>query len=351
MLLTVLFACGTAPLPTPDGDSGDPAPDAPREIAPGPDCLDEAWPVAVPFNVLAGHLVDGQASDEELAALITVVEEWAPPRQGPWAHTVRGPWRATDGVAFAGGGDVLGAASVPDVARRDDGTFVMLYVDGDLDRLVELAGEGAPLRGGLLGFGGLGAATSAEGTAWSPVELSFAEPLPTYAVDPELQRLEDGRWALYFLGVPAEELCADVPDPFAVPTPHRLYRAESDDLLNWGPAEVVATHDEGGVDPAVWCVDPATCYAWFSTPLQSGDGGRTWTPSTALSFVSPPQVPDVLGMQNGEFLLYGLGGEGVGVSASSDGLAFTPVGLTGAGWGSPTAAAVDDEVWLWVAGE
>lgn len=320
------------------------------EVPPGPECdSDGSLKINTPFNVLAAHVVAGVASESELADLRFIVEEWAPGRGGPWEHGVRGPFVSADAASFGGEVGVVHApASVPDVVRLDAETLVMIHVDGDLDALLDQAEAHTPMRGGLVGLGGLAAATSPDGVNWTRVDLVFDSPLPTYAVDPEIIALPGGGWALYFYGVPAAELCANAPDPFLVPGVHRLFRAASADLLHWTAATEVWQNPEGGVDPAVWCLDESICYGWFSGGLRSDDGGLTFAASEELSMSWFPQVPEVVQLADGSWRMYSLVGMVIEAASSADGVVWERGGATGALSGSPTAVAGEEsEVWLW----
>lgn len=378
-MLPLLFACESEPPDSAGGEGGDSARDTAAEldtasdtgsdtavdtandsgtdtaedIPAGPHCdAEDDLPVATPFNVLAGHVVAGEASEAELADLHFLVETWAPEQSGPWTHGVRGPFVSTDSVAFTGeGGVVVVAASVPDVALRSDGTLVMIFVDGDLDATLDAADSHTPMRTGLIGFGGLGAATSTDGVTWSPLPLSFDAPLPTYAVDPELLALPDGTWALYFYGVPAAELCANAPDPYLVPTAHRLYRALSDDLQAWTGVTEVWQNPGGGVDPAVWCVDDTRCYGWFSAGMSSDDSGASFAPTDAISAPWSPQVPEVVHLGSGGWRMYSMATGVIAAAFSDDALLWSTEGSTGLLSGSPTVLVGEgDELRMWTSG-
>jgi hypothetical protein len=330
-------------------DSGDTGENAPSEIPDGPECGGPSMPIQTAFNVIAGHVVEGTASEAELVDLERLVNEWTPTVGGPWSHAVTGPWSHDGDGNLVGGLDLLQAASVVDVMQRDDGVFVMLFVDGDLDSLLDQARRGEPFDAGLRGFGGLGAATSPDGLTWTPAPLTAAAPFPTYAVDPELLRLSGGGYALYFYGVPAAELCADAPDPFLVPGVHRLYRAESANLLDWSAPVLVFENAGGGTDPALWCVDAEHCFGWFWGGLESSDGGRTFAASDALAFEVTPQVPDVVAVDGG-WTMYSITQEGLGALSSEDGRSFGYDGTVGVAALSPSALVVGGETWVYLAG-
>ncbi len=383
MIVLLLTACGTAPSDTatrrdsgatdsgdtgsdtgdtsdtsdtPDtsetADSGDSGDTAPLEIPPGPDCEGgDTYPVETPLNVLVGHVVRGEASEAEIADLRVIAEDWAPSHQGPWVHEVRGPLTSSDGLAFSGARDVaISAASVAEVTRLTDGSYVALYVDGDLDLALAMAEAHEPMAAGMIGLGGLGASTSPDGRTWTPAALTFAGPVPAYVVDPEVLALADGRYALYFLGVAAEDLCADEADPFKVPGPHHLYRAESEDLLNWSAPTEAWQNPIGGTDPAVWCLDRDACYGWFSAPMVSTDGGITFAATGALVLVGTPQIPDVVQLADGTWRMYSLAASGIEVASSADGRTFSGAAAAGAGAGSPSAVVNGGTVELWVSG-
>lgn len=333
-------------------DSGDSGDTAPLEISPGPDCVSgDTYPVATPLNVLVGHVVRGEASDAEIADLRVIADDWAPSQQGPWVHEVRGPLTSSDGLAFAGAREVaINAASVAEITRLADGTYVALYVDGDLDLAVRMAEAHEPMAAGMIGLGGLGVSTSPDGRAWTAAALSFAGPVPAYVVDPEVLALADGRYALYFLGVEAEDLCADDADPFKVPGPHHLYRAESADLRSWSAPVEAWQNPIGGTDPAVWCLDGTTCYGWFSAPMASTDGGLTFASTGALVLVGAPQIPDVVQLEDGTWRMYSLAASGIEVASSADGRTFSGAAASGAGAGSPSAVVHGGTVELWVSG-
>lgn len=327
-------------------DSGD---TGPSEIPAGPTCSGEVLPMETAYNIVVGHVVEGTATDAELADLTRLVDSWAPGVSGPWSHTVRGPFVVDPTLAVSGGGEVLTQASVADVIRRADGTFVSLFVDGDTEAMLAQAHAREPFAMGLRGLGGLGAATSSDGSSWTPAVLTTEASFPAYVVDPELQLLPDGRHALYFYGVPAAELCADSPDPFGVPGPHRLYRAESDDLLHWGAPEQVFLTQEGGTDPAIWCISDTRCYGWFQSGLRSDDGGASWAPAAELSVETPPQLPDVVATDGGWRMFFQKAGF-LASAWSDDGTSFQDEGGLDVESGSPSVLMADGALWLYQSG-
>lgn len=344
-------AGATGPADTAGGDTGadDTGDSGPTSIPAGPDCDVSSLPMDEAYNVVVGHVVEGSATEAELDDLQRLVEEWAPSVSGPWSHDVRGPYVVAEDLSVSGGGDSFAAASVADVIQRDDGSFLLFFVDGDLTAMLAQARAGEPFRTGLRGLGGLAAATSPDGRSWTPVALTVDVAFPAYAVDPEVVRAPDGGFVLYFLGVPAEELCADSPDPFVVPGAHRLYRSVSTDGLHWAEAREVWANPDGGTDPAVWCISDTRCLGWFWGGIGSDDGGLTWQEEEALAFDSTPQLPDVVQVAEG-WRMFLLGAEGVSTAWSADGYAFASEGPLGLPASSPSAVMAGGEVRLYLSG-
>ncbi len=331
------------------GETGDSGGRGPSEIASGPTCAGEPLPMETPFNVGVGHVVEGTATDTELADLERLVVEWSPGVSGPWSHEVRGPYTVAADLSVTGGGTALVAASVGDVVQTDDGGFVMVYVDGDLDGMLTQAHAREPFRTGLRGLGGLSAATSEDGVVWTRTELTVDAPWPAYSVDPELTSRPGGGFAIYFYGVPPEELCADVPDPFMVPGAHRMYRATSEDLLHWSGAKEVWSNPDGGTDPAVWCISEASCYGWFRGGISSSDGGETWSASAAVLVDVEPMLPDVVQVGDG-WRMFLLASEGIVSAWSEDGQRFESEGPLGLAAASPSAVVAGGTMGLYLSG-
>ncbi|HNH50609.1 MAG TPA: hypothetical protein PKY30_26485, partial [Myxococcota bacterium] len=241
---------------------------------------------------------------------------------------------------------VLQQASVPELVYTPDGTLWIFYVDGDLQRLRERAAAGEPVGPGLRGFGGLAAATSRDGRSFEEVELSFRGDLPLYMVDPDIVRMPDGSYQLYYLGVPAERVCADTPDPFGTPAPHELYLATSEDLIHWEQQGVVWSVEGPGTDPAVWCTEEPACYLYMGSPGRSTDGGRSFQPF-AMELGYTPMLPDAI-VKAGKTWLYHRDPNILRVAGSTDQQHWQDEGELGLSALGPTAATVGEETWMYL---
>jgi len=170
------------------------------------------------------------------------------------------------------------SAAVPELARDDDGRIYLFFVEGSLERGEQLAREGSDwFRGhGLIGFGALDLLVSSDqGQTFTAVpEFEVRGLVRGMVVDPELLRLPDGRWRLYYLGVPVPALLA--PDAWVDGSPHKVWYAESDDLVHW--EQVGLAVDGPNADPTVHCSDRDRC-VMISTGLDrsfSVDGGQSF---------------------------------------------------------------------------
>ena len=315
-ILLALTACGGGK--TPGDDTA-----APLDVAPGPSCEGMDWPVETSYNRLLAHVVAGEADDALLEDLAAVVEMAAALPQGPWTTRLDGPYQSTDGASWTAAEDLIVEVgfSVADLAIDDDGRSVLIGVDGDLDQLLADAAAGVPMTAGMRGICGLSGLVVEGGDA-TPFEVTMDGDVPACVVDPDVRRLPDGRWRMHFFGLCADEVCADSLEPAAVPAPHSLYSAVSDDLAHWELEGEAASVDVQAVDPAVWCTDDDACFAWFSTGLSSTDGGRTFTDDPTITVEDEPVTPDVVSVDGG-FRMATMG-PGLGYAAASDdGRTFT----------------------------
>ncbi len=316
LFAVVLCACQSDPTEEETGQA---------EMAPGPDCTDEPWPAATPYNVLLAHLVAGTLDQQMLRDLSAIVD-WLDDVAGPWSHQILGPIVSDDGLVFDEQELALvrERASVPNVVVDDDDQLWLFFVDGDLDQAMAYAERGEPMLTGAIGFCGLAALVSADGQGWEEVELRIDGELPECLVDPDIHRLVDGRWRLTWLALSSAEACADTPDPALMPVPHRLQSAVSWDLRNWEHEGDSWTAQRQATDPGVWCDGVGSCWAWFQEGLASDDEGLSWQSSAEVQVDFEPQAPDVLRMSDG-YVMYmdSSGSEEQGQAAwSDDGLLF-----------------------------
>jgi hypothetical protein len=241
----------------------------------------------------------GQLSESDKEAFRWLVGEMKSGRiQGPWFDEVRLATSA-DGLNFTDTRrTVLRKASVPEAVVAANGSVWLLYVDVDLDKLLRAISEGTPMKTGLIGIGGLGAARSSNGVNFEVVPVEIANVVAGEVVDPDVIVAADGTYQLYYLGIPALELNPEAPDPASAPGAHRFYLAESRDLIHWEQKGVAWTGPHGGVDPAVYRVNANTYYIMAGGIGKSEDGGRTFQPFSGMVTGSWGQ-PDVIAVDGG----------------------------------------------------
>lgn len=331
-------------------DTGEPGP---LDVQPGPDCRPDDWPFETPWNVLAAHVVAGRADAvmlEDLRGLVALLQSGE--QSGPWDDEIKGPLASADGADF---GDqrpdgVIDAASVPAVTVGPDGDVWVFFVDADLDGLLETAEAGTPMRSGILGVGGLGAARSSDGTNFERVDIAFEGDVPLYVVDPDIIPLPDGRYRMTYFGVPANQACADHLDPAASALPHSAYTAISDDLVTWTQEGIAWTPPDRGADPAVWCADASRCWMLMGGGAASTDGGRTYSP-VEMNLPDPPlTAPDVFAVPGGWRMIY-VSGTQLSTAVSEDGLTWTADGILPLSGADPTVLERDGSWWLYIKGK
>jgi len=229
-------------------------------------------PIAMMGAVMDGHASACQAEDYE-----RLLQARAAETRGPWSSSIR-VVASDDGLAFDTQAiqEVLPFAGVPELILHD-GAYSLFYVDGDLDRAAQLAYDGSDWFSthGLGGFGALRMASSSDGYAYSEVDDFEIRGLERgQIVDPDIIRLPDGRWRLYYLVVPLERVLEV--GIWEHGTPHDVYYAESDDLIHW---EQVGHAAHGPfADPTVHCGDDDSCLM-MSYGLDSAistDGGASF---------------------------------------------------------------------------
>jgi len=345
LLLLALPACSPA---GGHGDSTDTGDREPTHV-PGPDCTEEPWPLVHPWNVLADHLMAGvldEGMEADIQTLVDVIGSGALP--GPWQHAVHGPWQSLDGVAWDGqDGTVLDHASVPDLVIDEDGLSWLFFNDTNPEALLEAARSGLPQSTGIP-TGGIFAARSENGRDFERVGIEMHGQRPLLMVDPDIRRLPDGRYRLFFVGVLPENVCADVLDPDRAPVPHEVWTAVSDDLVAWDGEGVAFSSPRGGRDPATWCRDE-TCWLTLRSTAISTDGGATFTETEITLPVDDPQVPDVAPVPGGWWMIWRTRDDVLlRTASSSDGSHFTPDGQTQIAGDSPAVWEQDGGAVLYV---
>lgn len=212
---------------------------------------------------------------------------------GPYFHQI---YRATssDGIVFKSDGQlVVDHASVPDAVHRPDGEIWLYYINGDPDHnyifVARQQGDGP----------------------WKPIDfVKLNGSFDDYAVDPDIVRLADGRYRLYYYG------------NFGLPQPRGsiFYSAISSDGINFaveGEALVVP----GGADPTVTQrADGSWLMAFKSGPnvrFATSTDGLQFT-LTETTFNNAPGMPELVTLPDGRLRLY-LGSDRLLSFISSDG--------------------------------
>jgi len=282
---------------------------------------EEPWPLTQNFNALAVKILSGKASDDDKSQLKKLVEWLKTSGRGPWFDEVRVA-TSTDGLNFSDTGQtVLRKASVPEAVVDAEGNVWLFYVDSDLDKLVRHVEAGAPFKSGLTGIGGLAAAKSSDGVSFTPVDINIANAIAGEIVDPDIVVGADGSYQLYYLGVPANELAADTPDPARAPGPHKFYLATSRDLVHWEQQGVAWNGPHGGADPAVYRKDAKTWFIIGGGAGRSDDGGKTFQQIQMRT--GRWGQPDVIAVNGGFRLFYNTGFSGICSAFSKDGVNWT----------------------------
>ncbi len=273
-------------VPSGEGATSPPVGDAP----PPPVGLDDLEPCE--GGTVVGALeavIRGRASPCEQEVYLTLLRARAY-HVGPWMQDL---WvvPSPDGRSFdlSRATMVRADGAVPEVIVHE-GRFYLFYGEGriDLDFVPEGERMGWFRDHGLLGFGALNLLVSDDGLHFEPVPgFGIEGLLPGMVVDPDVIRLPDGRFRMYYVGLSLEELSAD--GAWDDDAQHDVYYAESEDLIQWRQLGV-AVHGPIA-DPSVWCEADDRC-RMFSTGLDhshSSDGGRRFhfDDATAIEGFAP----------------------------------------------------------------
>jgi hypothetical protein len=256
--LLLYVACGGTP------------PSQPAGPPPARDC--EGTLVAAALTAVARGTADGCQRDLYLQLIMERGRH-----VGPWIEEL---WVApsTDGRTFELEQATLvrSSGAVPDVIVHEGRTW-LFYGEGDLGAAFERASQGSDwfLTRGLPGFGALGLLVSEDGLHFEPVpEFGIEGLLVGMVVDPDVIRLPDGRFRLYYVGLPVEGLTDT--EAWDDDAQHDVYYAESDDLIHWRQVGL-AVHGPIA-DPTVFCQEDGHC-RMFSTGMDhahSDDGGASF---------------------------------------------------------------------------
>lgn len=265
-------------------------------------CAGPPPPVGPPPQEVLAAVMDGRATPDHLLAWEALLDDRAP-HAGPQHEEI---WlgRSEDGFRIDLDKPRLlrRRAAVPEVVTAPDGRTFLFHVEGDLDRARALALARDPwMRAhGIIGFGAIDLMIGSPSSGFLPEPRFVVHDLtPGMIVDPTVRPLAEGRWRMYYVGLPVSELLAK--DAWADGADHTVFTAVSSDLIEW-KQEGEAVRGPNA-DPAVWC-DGDWC-VMISTGLDrsvSVDGGRTFTFDG--DFGTPGFAPAFLDLPDGSVRLF-----------------------------------------------
>lgn len=209
----------------------------------------------------------------------------------PYWHRIYSA-RSIDGIIWQKDGILIkDRASVPSAIYRDDGTTILYYVDGEYDTM--------------------DCAISKDGKNFSPGNCTIYGFTEEKAWDPEVVKLENGFYRLYFF---APKFGGE----------NRIMSAVSKDGINWLREKDVRYQQAGIVDPAAIKIgNEWKLYMWYYTSsggkivvVKSSDG-LNFSKETELSLAGG--VPEVVRLDSGDYALY-ICGLSMWVYTSRDGL-------------------------------
>lgn len=309
----------------PGGDTAAPG-DGPFDTSPGEDSVSGDVASTAPDGTTTADTetagLDG--STPTLAACPAPLNDGV---EGPlYGHQVQRA-TSTDGVHFMVDDTILLAhASVPDAVVRPDGSVWLYFVNG-------VSGQHGPFIAEL-GDDGL----------FEVIDCVRVDGLfEGDAVDPNIQRLEDGRYRLdYFLG-----WFTDGPPPPDAVFP--FYVAFSDDGVSFTNAAITFESESMITDPSVIMLPDG---GWLmalakhdeGVVLASSDDGLAFTPTGVTVDMG---IPELFAFEDGTVRLYVSGMGGMIVYASDDGGAtFTAEHTTTVGGADPSL--IEDPQGGWI---
>lgn len=315
-MLLLQLACTPSPLDT--GES--PAPVDTADTA----CGD------VPVATALARLFVGEADACQVDWYLGQLDGIEADRAGPWQERLWRMYGDRSAMDVAGSTALRERAAVPEVVRADDGSVYLYFVEGDLDFAREVASTGSDWfkDHGLIGYGAINAIVSDDGLEFRALEdFGIGAIVPGFVADPDVIRLPDGRWRMYYVGQRVEEL-GPMTDPAPI-SANTVFYAESDDLVHW--LQLGEAVSGVPADPSVVCLDATTCQL-VATGLvwgDSSDGGVSFTPRTdpIIGGFAPEFVGDETEL--------GLYFNSMEVGAA---LAFTTSSSRGANWSEPVEA-------------
>ncbi len=226
------------------------------------------------------RIIDGLSNDCEVEWYISVLDSLArEPHEGPWFEDL---WvmESADGKTFdVGASTYIGMGAVPEAVIDADGLTWLFYVEGDLERArMNARNRSTWFRDhGLTGYGSFDAMVSEDGLNFEPVlDFKIEGLVRGMVADPDIIALPDGRWRMYYVGLPVTDL--DETGVLGAVVPQTAYYAESEDLVTWEQVGVAAAGPDA--DPTVRCFDDGRCIL-VSTGL---DWGTSWDGGESFDF-------------------------------------------------------------------
>ena len=201
------------------------------------------------------------------------------PREGPW-HEELFVAHSPDGrtIDLTRKQLIKSPGAVPDTIRGADGRFYMFYGAADLDAAREVVRAGGNLfaKRGIYGYGALGLMVSDDGVTFQEeLDFEIRGLVRGMVVDPDVVQLPDGRYRLYYVGLPVPEMLSD--KAWDDGARHTLWYAESTDLVHWSQVGMASLGPNA--DPTVVCEADGSC-VMSATGLDFGystDGGQQFT--------------------------------------------------------------------------
>jgi len=315
VIIAVIFVsgCVSLPSPLPEPSAAPPEPAPPSETLPPAEPLPTPAPApasAPPSPPPAPASLSNPAAGSPHPKI-----EQTPPAccNHPYYHKV---YRAfsSDGFTFQREGVMLvDHASVPAVLKKEDGSYILYYVNGAIDTF--------------------DCSISSDGKSWAPGNCIIYGFTEKKALDPYVARLDDGTYRLYFASPP------QMGTAFGQST--KIMSAVSKDGINWLQEEGVRLTESGKafIDPAVIRMDDRwRLFTWYpgsgSTAPPEQSTMVVAVSSDGLAFTKEREfqvgggIPEVVRLDSGQYALY-FCGRGIEVMTSADGVQWSGRGATG----------------------
>lgn len=249
-------------------------PPSPENAPPPPECASRPVDRLHSFE----RVIDGQGDDCDRAIVLQNLEHRGP-GAGPW-HEDLFVATSPDGrsIDLSTAKKIRAQAAVPEGVVGPDGLIYLFFGEGDLERGKQIARSSSNWfrQHGLIGYGALGLMVSGDGLEFQEVpDFAIEGIVRGMVVDPEILRLPNGEFRLYYVGTPLPELLQS--GAWDDNVKHRVFYAESKDLIHW--RQIGEAVYGPYADPTVWCRGGGPCEL-FSTGLdrsRSTDGGKSFT--------------------------------------------------------------------------